>query len=171
MVNRSATGWGSYSPDGSVEERDAAWIAEQGADYLKCAAALPLLLSLIVCIYLRLALSASCFCLPPSLPPSFSLSPLPPRKRRRFGPCLRCLLRRVWGRYDAVCGGDFGAPPLNTSFGVLDWEQVVVRKMGMALNRTGRPIWYQVRFHVCAPPNAFVLVLHRSASRRPTYTP
>ena len=33
--NRTATGWGSYSADGSVERRDAAWIAKQGADYLK----------------------------------------------------------------------------------------------------------------------------------------
>ena len=29
--NRSATGWGSYG----YEEQDAAWIAKQGADYLK----------------------------------------------------------------------------------------------------------------------------------------
>jgi hypothetical protein len=29
--NRTATGWGSYG----YEERDAAWIAKQGADYLK----------------------------------------------------------------------------------------------------------------------------------------
>jgi hypothetical protein len=77
VVNRSATGWGSYSADGSVEARDATWIAKQGADYLK---------------------------------------------------------------YDAVCGGDYGAPPLNSSFGILDWEQVVVSKMGAALNKTGRPI-------------------------------
>ena len=79
-ANRTATGWGSYSEDGSVERRDAAWIAKQGADYLK---------------------------------------------------------------YDAVCGGDYGAPPLNTSFGILDWEKVVVTKMGVGLNATGRPIWYQ----------------------------
>lgn len=75
-VNRSATGWGSYGH----EERDARWIAAQGADYLK---------------------------------------------------------------YDGVCGGDYNMPPLNGSFGVLEWEQVVVSKMGVALNRTGRPIWYQ----------------------------
>ena len=35
VVNRTATGWGSYSDDGSVEMRDAKWIAKQGADYLK----------------------------------------------------------------------------------------------------------------------------------------
>ena len=57
VVNRTATGWGSYSDDGSVEMRDAKWIAKQGADYLK---------------------------------------------------------------YDGVCGGDFGAPPLNASFGILE---------------------------------------------------
>jgi hypothetical protein len=32
-------------------------------------------------------------------------------------------------------------PPLNASFDVLDWEQVVVSKMGVALNKTGRQIW------------------------------
>ena len=80
VVNHTATGWGSYSPDGTTELRDAAWIARQGADYLK---------------------------------------------------------------YDGVCGGDYGAPPLNGSFGILDWERVVVSKMGVALNKTGRPIWYQ----------------------------
>jgi hypothetical protein len=42
-----------------------------------------------------------------------------------------------------VCGGDYNAPPLNTSFSLMDWEQVVVSKMGVALNKTGRPIWYQ----------------------------
>jgi hypothetical protein len=44
-------------------------------------------------------------------------------------------------KYDAVCGGDYGMPPLNASFDVLDWEQVVVSKMGVALNKTGRQIW------------------------------
>lgn len=34
-------------------------------------------------------------------------------------------------------------PPLNGSFDILDWEQVVVSKMGVALNKTGRQIWYQ----------------------------
>eukprot|EP00040_Diaphanoeca_grandis_P015286 m.77804 g.77804 ORF g.77804 m.77804 type:complete len:439 (+) comp25055_c0_seq1:96-1412(+) len=46
-------------------------------------------------------------------------------------------------KYDAVCGGDYNAPPLNTSFDVMNWERVVVTKMGTALNATGRPIWYQ----------------------------
>jgi hypothetical protein len=32
---RRGGGGGRYSADGSVEERDAAWIAKQGADYLK----------------------------------------------------------------------------------------------------------------------------------------
>ena len=56
--NRTATGRGSYSADGSVEARDARWIATQGADYLK---------------------------------------------------------------YDAVCGGNYGMPPLNGSFSIMDW--------------------------------------------------
>ena len=34
-------------------------------------------------------------------------------------------------------------PPLNASFSILDWEQIVVSKMGTALNKTGRQIWYQ----------------------------
>lgn len=52
-------------------------------------------------------------------------------------------------QYDAVCGGDYNAPPLNVSFSLMDWEQVVVSKMGKALNKTGRPIWYQyVDMHV-----------------------
>ena len=73
-VNHTATGWGSYSVDGSVEERDAKWIAKQGADYLK---------------------------------------------------------------YDGVCGGDFGMPPLNGSFDILDYEKIVVSKMGKALAENG----------------------------------
>eukprot|EP00041_Stephanoeca_diplocostata_P027984 m.780967 g.780967 ORF g.780967 m.780967 type:complete len:319 (+) comp23285_c2_seq17:67-1023(+) len=46
-------------------------------------------------------------------------------------------------KYDGVCGGDYNMPPLNGSFSMLDWEQVVVSKMGVALNATGRRIWYQ----------------------------
>ena len=80
VVNRTATGWGSYSPDGSVEERDAKWIAKQGADYLK---------------------------------------------------------------YDAVCGGDYGAPALNSSYGILDWEQVGLprRLIPAADTPSCAPVW------------------------------
>ena len=105
VVNRTATGWGSYSADGSVEAQDAAWIAKQGETTLEH----------------QLSFDSVC-----------------------TARCRRLKENACTGadylKYDAVCGGDFGAPPLNASFGVLNWEQVVVSKMGTALNKTGREL-------------------------------
>ena len=135
VVNRTATGWGSYSPDGSVEERDAAWIAKQGADYLKydavCggdfgATSYPALHGAIP--------GPACHHTWPRM------ASYPAPHGARSGPAWRHTRPRM-ASYPAPHGT--GAPPLNASYGILDWEQTVVSKMGMALNKTGRPIWYQ----------------------------
>jgi len=46
-------------------------------------------------------------------------------------------------KYDGVCAVPASPSGYNRSFQTLDWEQVVVSRMGIALNNTGRQIWYQ----------------------------
>ena len=46
-------------------------------------------------------------------------------------------------KYDGVCAVPACPSGYNRSFTELDWQQVIVARMGVALNATGRPVWYQ----------------------------
>ena len=64
---------------------------------------------------------------------------------------LNIPMTHCYDRYDGVCAVPASPSGYNRSFQTLDWEQVVVSRMGIALNNTGRQIWYYETSHKRCP--------------------